>query len=75
MAERGLIVSDVLYLLKNGFVYENAEPATRKGYYRYKMECRTPNSGSRRVRVVVIPEKRGCLLKLITIMWVDERRG
>ena len=72
MAERGLIVGDVLYVLKNGFVHEEAAPATRVGYYKYCIESRTPNSGGRQVRLVVIPDERGPLIKIVTIMWVDE---
>lgn len=73
LAERGLIVSDVLYVLKNGFVHIDPVPATRPGYNRYAMECRTPNSGGRDVRVVVIPDKKRCHLKIISVMWVDEQ--
>lgn len=72
LAERGLIVSDVLYVLKNGFVYLECEPSTRPGYNKYCMECRSPNSGGRSVRVVVIPDKKRCELKIISVMWVDE---
>jgi hypothetical protein len=62
-----------LYALKNGFVYEEPELSTRPGYFRYAVESKTPNSGSRRVRVIVIPDKKGCLLKIVTVMWVDEK--
>ncbi|MDB5523896.1 MAG: hypothetical protein JWM58_1659 [Rhizobium sp.] len=72
LVERNLILSDVLYALRNGFVYENAIPATRPNYFRYRVECRTPNSGSRSIGVVVIPELVGCELKIVTVMWVDE---
>ncbi|MCJ8509519.1 DUF4258 domain-containing protein [Rhizobium lemnae] len=72
LAERNLLMSDVLYALKNGFVYEKAVPATRSGYYRYRVECRTPNSGSRAIGVVVIPENSGYYLKIVTVMWIDE---
>lgn len=70
--ERNLIVSDVLYALKNGFVYQQPVPATRPGHFRYRVECRTPNSGSRAIGVVVIPAKTGCLIKVISVMWIDE---
>lgn len=73
MAERGLIVSDVLHVLKNGFVYEEASPATRRGYHKYLVENKSPNSSGRTVRVVVVPEKKGKFLKIITVMWVDEK--
>lgn len=72
LSERGLILSDILYLLKNGFVHENAVPATRAGYNRYLMVSRTPNSGARTVGVVVIPDQSHKHLKLVTIMWIDE---
>lgn len=73
MAARGLVMGDVLYLLKNGFVYEEAQNSTRKGLFKYKMESITPNSGNRAVRVVVIPDEKNCWLKIITVMWVDEK--
>lgn len=73
LAERDLIVSDVLYVLKNGFVHLDPEPSTREGFKKYCMECRTPNSGGRSVRVVVIPDKKQCWVKIISVMWVDEK--
>lgn len=72
LAERGLIVSDVLHVLKHGFVHGKARPATRAGFYRYRMEHMSPNSGGRSLGVVVIPQKRGCALKIVTVMWIDE---
>ena len=72
LKQRGLIVSDVLYLLKNGFVHAEATPATRPGYNRYVVESKTPNSGGRTVGVVVIPDQKGKLLKIVTVMWMDE---
>ena len=75
LAERNLIMSDILYVLKNGFVYENPAPSTRQGYNKYQMESRSPNSGSRAVRVIVIPDKKSCSLKIISVMWVDEKES
>ena len=72
LSERGLIMSDVLYVLKQGFVYIEHEPSTVPGYNRYAMECKSPNSGGRSVRVIVIPDKKACALKIISVMWVDE---
>lgn len=72
LVERNLIVSDVLYVLKNGFVYDEPVPSTRAGYNKYSVESRCPNSGRRSVRVVVIPDKKTCFLKIVTVMWVDE---
>lgn len=72
MAERDLFVGDVLYVLKHGFVYDAPEESTRPGYYKYRMESRSPNSGSRTVRVVAIPDVVNCEMKLVTVMYVDE---
>jgi hypothetical protein len=71
--ERGLIASDVLYVLKNGHVYTEPEASTLEGFYKYKMECQSPNSGARFVRVVVVPDGKSCQIKMITIMWRDEK--
>ncbi len=70
MAERDLVTGDVLHVLKHGFVYDDPEPSTQDGFFKYKMECRTPNSGGRVVRIVVIPST-GNAVKLVTVMWKD----
>lgn len=72
LKERGLFISDLLYVLKNGFVYEDAAPSTREGFYKYCIECSTPNTNQRSLKVVVIPCINPAQLKIITIMWVDE---
>lgn len=71
MAERGLIVSDALYVLKNGFVHDEPLPSTREGYCKYAIESRCPNS-TRAVRIIVIPDSKSSYLKIITIMWANE---
>jgi len=38
MEHRGLIMGDILHVLKNGFVYEKAQESTRSGCYKYKIE-------------------------------------
>ena len=74
MEERGLMMDDILHVLKRGFVYENPHPAEPDGFYRYCMEEQTPNSAPRSVRVVVIPDPSGGgSLKIVTVMWVDEK--
>lgn len=73
LREREIAMGDVLYLLKNGFVHEAPEPATREGYYKYLVEGTTPNSGRRALGVVVIPDAKAFELKIVTIMWRDER--
>jgi len=72
IAERGIILSDVLYVLKNGFVHQEPTPSTRPGFSKYAMECRCPNGGNRAVRVVVIPDTKAVYLKIVSVMWVDE---
>lgn len=72
LAERDLITSDILYVLRKGFVYQDPEPATKKGLYKYKMESRTPNSNNRTVRVIIVPNPTNCGIKVITVMWSDE---
>lgn len=60
LTERNLIMSDVLFVLKNGFVHTNAVKSTREGYHKYAIECRSPNSGGREVRIIVIPDFKAC---------------
>lgn len=71
MQERGLIMGDVIHVLKHGFVYDRAQPSTQKGLFKYCMECSTPNSGRRTVKIVVIPST-GNGIKIVTVMWKDE---
>lgn len=72
MATRELLVGDILHILKYGFVYYEGENSTRPGCYKYKMECTTPNSGTRTVRIVVIPSLREQMIKVVTVMWTDQ---
>lgn len=72
MQERDLIVSDVIFILKNGFVYEDAQTSTQPGFYKYVIESRSPNSGNRSVRVVTIPDPQKCWIKVVTVMWADK---
>lgn len=71
MEERGLEMGDVKYVLRNGFVYDPAQPSTQRGFYKYRMVSSSPNSNRRMVRVVVIPAPNPGL-KVITVMWADE---
>ncbi len=72
LTDRSLIMGDLHYLLRNGFVYEPAEEATRKPYWKYQIQCTTPNSQNREVRAVVIPDWKRKGIKVVTIMWADE---
>jgi hypothetical protein len=71
MVARDLILGDVLHVLKHGFVYEEPEPATREGCYKYKVETTSPSS-ARVVRVVAIPWVNPLEIKIVTVMWRDE---
>lgn len=72
MSERGLIMSDLLFVLKNGFVYGEAQESTIDGFFKYQVEGQSPNSGSRVLKVVTIPDYKSCGLKIVTFMWRDE---
>lgn len=72
MSMRDLTVGDVLYVLKSGFVHTAPQKSTRKRFFKYSVDSRTPNSGNRILRVVVLPSTAPSELKLITIMWRDE---
>lgn len=72
LLERNITSSDVLFVLKFGFVLLEPESATRPGFYRYAIENKTPNSDSRDIRLIVIPDKKAVLVKIVTVMWVDE---
>ena len=72
LAERDLLIADARYVLKNGFVFDEPEPSTQSGLFKYRIETRTPNSNNRNVRLVVIPDPQHCWIKIITVMWADE---
>lgn len=72
MLARDLIIGDVNYVLKNGFVHSEPQASTREGLYKYLVESRSPNSNNRSVRIVVVPCAKTRWIKIITVMWVDE---
>lgn len=72
MAKRNLIMGDVLYALKSGFVRSDAVPSTQDGYYKYVVEALTPNSSPREIGVVVVPDHTRFHIKVVTVMWLDE---
>ena len=71
MNNRDLIISDVLHVLKYGFILEDPDKATQPGCFKYRMEASTP-AGSRGVRVVAIPWVTPVEIKVVTVMWRDE---
>jgi len=72
MEERELLIGDIIYLLQNGFVYDEPNASTKQDYYKYQMEGTSPNSGGRTLKIIVIPGSRACL-KIVTVMWKDEK--
>ncbi|MCK1578575.1 DUF4258 domain-containing protein [Bradyrhizobium sp. 168] len=70
--DRSLIMGDLTFLLKNGFVYEPGVSATRPPFWKYQIQCTTPNSKNREVRAVVIPDWKRKGIKVVTVMWADE---
>lgn len=72
LMDRELIMSDLVHLLRTGFVYEPARQATREGFFKYDIEGTTPNSGKRTVKAVVIPNG-DFNFKIVTVMWRDEK--
>jgi len=72
LLERGLIMGDVLHVLRMGFVLTPPRPSTDPELFRYRVESKSPNSHGRSIGVVVIPSVCRPSMKVVTVMWVDE---
>ena len=72
LEKRSLIVADVRNLLKYGYVYDDAEKSSQDGFWKYKVEGKTPNSHNRSLVVVIVPDFDTKMIKFITIFWKDE---
>ena len=72
LLDRDLIVSDALFIIRKGFIYSHPEKASQTGMFKYAIETRTPNSGNRTVRAIIIPDFERVWIKFVTIMWADE---
>lgn len=70
LLERDLLMSDLLFLLRNGFVYDEAQASTRPNFFKYNVQSPTPNTNGRALVATVIPDE--CCIKVVTIMWKDE---
>lgn len=68
----GLSMGDVLHVLKRGFVLEEPERSTRRGFFKYQIEATTPNSEGRTITLVVIPDG-SCELNIKRLLWRDEK--
>ena len=71
LEERTVLTGDLLYLLKNGFIFELAEASTRKGFWKYKIEGVTPNSNRRTITAIIIPDFKTKHIKIVTCYWKD----
>lgn len=69
--ERNLLIADIRYLLKFGYVYDDAEESTKNGFWKYKVEGTTPNSETRTLLVVIIPDFQHRTIKMVTVRWKD----
>jgi hypothetical protein len=72
LSERDLVAGDVMFVLRRGFVHSPAEASTQPDLFKYAIEARSPNSGSRFLRVIAIPDEMRNWIKIVTVMWVDE---
>ena len=72
MSERCITTGDVMHVLKKGFVYDEAEKATR-GRYKYRIVGKTPNS-QREIALIVLATRKEKKIKVVTIMWNDDNR-
>jgi hypothetical protein len=73
LLERDLQTGDILHLLKFGHVLLDPKPATQPNLFKYELEGTTPNSFSRTLVAVVIPHLTAPNVKVVSIMWKDER--
>jgi Domain of unknown function (DUF4258) len=72
MEQRGITTLDLMFVLQNGHVLDEAENSTSPGLYKYRMISATPNSNRREIRVVLIPSIQSAAAKIVTVMWADE---
>jgi hypothetical protein len=72
LRERGIIIGDVLHVLKMGFVLTPPRPSSDPELFKYRVESKSPNSNGRTIGVVVIPNVCRPSMKIVTVMWVDE---
>lgn len=73
LAERDLQIGDILHLLKYGHIYQDPTPATQPSLFKYELEGTTPNSHTRFLKAIVIPHPDEPQVKVVSIMWKDEK--
>lgn len=72
IAERSLIMSDVLWVLRTGFVHDPGKESTVNELYKYGIEGIPPNSLARAIKIIVVPDEVRNQVKIITVMWKSQ---
>lgn len=68
MLERGIIDYDIFYILKRGKVIESKTESATRGFFKYAIQSKAPNSEGV-IRLIVIPCLDKIHMTLITVMW------
>ena len=72
LTKHEMLSGDLLYLLRNGFIYDAPEQATQPKLWKYIIESATPNSGGRTLCAVIIPDIEKNHIKIETCYWKDK---
>ena len=73
MDERSITIGDLLHLLKRGIVLvEGVSDERTENFWKYRIEGRTPSTGQRSIAAIVIPDTKWSIIKVVTVMWLDE---
>ena len=73
LRERDILISDVNHVLMHGYIGEEPVESSRRGYCKYKICSKSPNSGNREICLIVIPDPQRSAIKVVTVMWKDLR--
>ncbi|WP_372425188.1 DUF4258 domain-containing protein [Salinarimonas chemoclinalis] len=71
LEQRGLTIADLRWVLRTGFVTAPWRPGRLPGTFRYAVDGASPNTGSRKLRLVVVPDEEQCRIFVVTAMWLD----
>ena len=72
LTEREILSGDLLYLLRNGFIYDAPTQATQPNLWKYVIEGATPNSNSKTLCAAIIPDIEKGHIKIVTCYWKDK---
>lgn len=73
LRERGITADGVLRVLAEGRVMAKPRRCDGLGRSKYTLEGPVSEGGSRLLRMVVLGAPRSPMLRVVTVMWVDER--